>query len=89
MSGFRNYRPICDRIHHAIDLAHGDGRTAVGLALGKEDFPAFQAWLQEAGEALDERAGRYQGLRVRHLPDMYLSRLELTTKPGSPNSILL
>ncbi len=88
MNGFRSHRSIGDRIQCALELASEGGRTPTGLALGKEDFPAFETWMAITGPASDGEL-RFQGLRVRHLTDVFLSRLDLTAKLGAPNSILL
>jgi hypothetical protein len=85
----RQVQSIAERVESALKAAEEAGRTPVTLALGKEDFPAFQEWAREAlGEEMGPGA-RYRGMPVRHLENVFLSRLELRSKPGAPNALLL
>lgn len=61
---------------------------ATALVLGKEDYPAFKAWAEDA-LGLDIERDSYRGVRVRQNSAIYLSRLMLQTKPGLPNALLL
>jgi hypothetical protein len=57
--------------------------------LGLEDYPAFKAWAQENLEAEGGVGVKYRGIPVRHLENVFLSRLELKSQPGSPNALLI
>ena len=89
MEATRRAQSIAQRIDRALEIAAETGRTPVAIALGKEDYPAFQAW---ARGSLGQEVGggdHYLGLRVRHLSEVFLSRLELKSQPGAPNALLL
>jgi hypothetical protein len=72
-----------------LQLAIESGRTPVALGLGLEDYPAFKAWAQENLEAEGGVGVKYRGIPVRHLENVFLSRLELKSQPGSPNALLI
>jgi hypothetical protein len=57
--------------------------------LGLEDYPAFQAWARENMEEEIGPGTKYRGLPIRHLENVFLSRLELKTQPGAPNALLI
>jgi hypothetical protein len=82
-------RSIVERVDQALDQAEQSGRQPSVLVLGQEDFPAFQAWAREALDEAIETGSTYRGVRIRHNGAIFLSRLELQSKPGAPNALLL
>ena len=86
MSPAPPFRSIIQRMDDALALAAETGRAPVALVLGKEDHAAFQAWAQEFG--IDAPTDAYRGVRVRAAAG-FLSRLELSSKLGAPNALLL
>ena len=83
----RPFQSINQRIEAALAAAAEADRTPVELVLGKEDYPVFEAWAR-AIHGVDVLEGGYRGLRVRHNPTLFLSRLRLPSKPGSPTALL-
>ncbi|WP_158916538.1 hypothetical protein [Caulobacter sp. S45] len=70
-------------------MAEETGRTPIAIALGKDDYPAFKEWAREALGQEFEPGAKFLGVPVRHLENVFLSRVELKSKPGVPNALLL
>ncbi|MGC1301014.1 MAG: hypothetical protein WA840_01460 [Caulobacteraceae bacterium] len=80
---------MAERVDRVLEHAAETGRTPAALVLGQEDFPAFQEWARgELGEEI-AAGSTYRGVPIRHNGSVFLSRLELGAKPGSPNALLL
>jgi hypothetical protein len=80
---------IAERVDEALQAALESRRTPIALVLGKEDYPAFQAWASARLGLKIDFGDTYRDVPVRLNAPVFLSCLELEAIPGRPNAIRL